>query len=127
MADEVQTGFGRTGRMFAVEHEHVQPDLLLVAKSLAAGLPLSGVIGRAELMDACPPGSAGGTYAGNPVSCAAALAVLDVFEREHLVERAGMLGARSLQRLHALQTRCRPSAMCVDWVPWWRWSSSRIA
>jgi 4-aminobutyrate aminotransferase/(S)-3-amino-2-methylpropionate transaminase len=105
VADEIQTGFGRTGRMFAVEHEDVHPDLLLVAKSLAGGLPLSGVVGRADLMDAPPPGTMGGTYAGNPVSCAAALAVLDVFAREGLVERAGVLGTRSLARLQALQAQ----------------------
>ena len=87
VADEVQTGFGRTGRMFAMEHFGVEPDLMTVAKSIAAGLPLSGVIGRAEIMDGAHAGAIGGTYIGNPVAQAAALAVLDVFEEEDLVAR----------------------------------------
>src|SRR4029079_5275433 len=77
VADEVQSGFGRTGRMFAMEHFGVEPDLGVVAKSIAAGLPLSGVIGRAEILDAAHPGAVGGTFIGNPVALAAALAVLD--------------------------------------------------
>jgi 4-aminobutyrate aminotransferase/(S)-3-amino-2-methylpropionate transaminase len=92
VADEVQTGFGRTGRMFAMEHFTVEPDLLTVAKSIAAGLPLSGVVGKAEIMDAPVDGGVGGTYVGNPVAQAAALAVLDVFEEEQLVERARHVG-----------------------------------
>src|SRR4029077_11045934 len=88
VADEVQTGFGRTGKMFAMEHYSVQPDLICVAKSLAGGFPLSGVIGRAAIMDAADPGGLGGTYAGNPPACVAALAVLDVFEDEKLLERS---------------------------------------
>jgi 4-aminobutyrate aminotransferase / (S)-3-amino-2-methylpropionate transaminase / 5-aminovalerate transaminase len=92
VADEVQTGFGRTGRMFAMEHFDVEPDLVVVAKSIAAGLPLSGVLGRAAIMDAPHEGAVGGTYVGNPVALAAALAVLDVFEDEGLVERAGAIG-----------------------------------
>src|SRR6266496_2099895 len=86
VVDEVQTGFGRTGRMFAIEHFGVEPDLMTVAKSIAAGLPLSGVVGKAEIMDAPGPNAIGGTYVGNPVAQAAALAVLDVFEDEGLVE-----------------------------------------
>ena len=82
IADEVQTGFGRTGRMFAMEHYDMEADLICVAKSLAGGFPLSGVIGRAAIMDAAEPGGLGGTYAGNPLSCVAALAVLDIFEEE---------------------------------------------
>lgn len=105
VVDEIQTGFGRTGRMFGVEHAGVEPDLLVVAKSLAAGLPLSGVIGRAELMDAPEPGSLGGTYSGNPVACAAALAVLDVFAEERLVERARALGDLIRPRLEQLRDR----------------------
>ncbi len=97
--DEVQTGFGRTGRMFAVEHSGVDPDLLLTAKSLAAGLPLAAVVGRAEMMDAPLPGGLGGTYGGNPVACAVALAVIEVFEREGLVERAQHLGQMALERM----------------------------
>ena len=92
IADEVQSGIARTGRWFAVEHSGVVPDLITVAKSLAGGWPLAGVIGRAEVMDAVPPGGLGGTYAGNPVACAAALAVLDVIEREGLLARATAIG-----------------------------------
>src|SRR5207245_499718 len=88
IADEVQTGFGRTGRMFAYQHAGIDPDLVVMAKSLSGGLPLSAVVGRAKIMDAPLPGGLGGTYAGNPLACAAALAVLDVFESEQLVARA---------------------------------------
>jgi 4-aminobutyrate aminotransferase / (S)-3-amino-2-methylpropionate transaminase / 5-aminovalerate transaminase len=105
IADEVQTGFGRTGTMFAMEHYDVEPDLICVAKSLAGGFPLSGVIGRAPIMDAAEPGGLGGTYAGNPLACVAALAVLDVFEDEKLLERSQAIGARLKARLKALQTR----------------------
>ena len=94
VADEVQTGFGRTGKMFAMEHYDVAPDLICVAKSLAGGFPLSGVIGRAPIMDAADPGGLGGTYAGNPLACAAALAVLDVFREENLLDRSNAIGAR---------------------------------
>jgi 4-aminobutyrate aminotransferase / (S)-3-amino-2-methylpropionate transaminase / 5-aminovalerate transaminase len=92
VVDEVQTGFGRTGRLWGIEHAEVQPDLVTVAKSIAAGLPLSGVIGKAEIMDAPGDSAIGGTYVGNPVAQAAALAVLDVFEEEGLSERAGAIG-----------------------------------
>lgn len=94
IADEIQTGFARTGKMFGIEHSGVEPDLVTVAKSLAGGFPLSGVIGRAEIMDAAGPGGLGGTYAGSPIACAAALAVLDVIEEEGLIERANAVGAR---------------------------------
>lgn len=94
IADEVQTGFGRTGRLFACEHEGVAPDLLVTAKSLAAGMPLAAVIGRAELMDRPIEGGLGGTYAGNPLACAAAHAVLDMFESGELLHRAEAIGAR---------------------------------
>ena len=103
VADEVQTGFGRTGKMFAMEHYSVEPDLICVAKSLAGGLPLSGVIGRAAMMDAAEPGGLGGTYAGNPLACAAALAVLDVFEEEGLIARANAIGARLKARLETIR------------------------
>ncbi len=93
IADEVQTGFGRTGTMFAMEHAGVAADLTVLAKSLGGGLPISAVTGRQEIMDAPAPGGLGGTFAGNPVACAAALAALDVFEEERLVERARMIGA----------------------------------
>ena len=90
IVDEVQTGFGRTGRMFAIEHYGVEPDLMVVAKSIAGGLPLSGVLGRAEIMDAPGDSAIGGTYVGNPVAQAAALAVLDVIDEEGLVARASV-------------------------------------
>jgi len=92
IADEIQSGYGRTGRMFAIEHTGVEPDLLTVAKSLAGGFPLSGVIGRAAVMDAVEPGGLGGTYGGSPIGCAAALAVLDVIEQEKLLARADDIG-----------------------------------
>jgi 4-aminobutyrate aminotransferase/(S)-3-amino-2-methylpropionate transaminase len=94
IADEVQTGFGRTGRLFACEHEGVEPDLLVAAKSLAAGLPLAAVIGRAEIMDAPEVGGLGGTYGGNPLACAAAHAVLDLFESGDLLRRSEEIGSR---------------------------------
>jgi 4-aminobutyrate aminotransferase/(S)-3-amino-2-methylpropionate transaminase len=103
IVDEVQTGFGRTGRMFAIEHSGVEPDLMLLAKSLAGGLPLAAVVGKAKIMDAPLPGGLGGTYGGNPVACAAALAVIEVFEREGLVERGQRLGALALERMRAWQ------------------------
>lgn len=94
IADEVQTGAGRTGRWFAMEHSGVIPDLTTTAKSLAGGFPLSAVVGRAEIMDAPAPGGLGGTYAGNPLACVAALAVMDVFEREDLLGKARQIGER---------------------------------
>jgi len=103
IADEVQTGFGRTGKMFAMEHHTVEADMICVAKSLAGGFPLSGVIGRAAIMDAADPGALGGTYAGNPIACAAALAVLEVFEQEKLLDRANAIGSRITARLEAMR------------------------
>jgi 4-aminobutyrate aminotransferase/(S)-3-amino-2-methylpropionate transaminase len=105
VVDEVQTGFGRTGKMFAVEHYGIEPDLLLVAKSIAAGLPLSGVLGKAAIMDAPAEGGVGGTYVGNPVAQAAALAVLDVFEDERLVDRAESIGETIRGRMLGWQRR----------------------
>jgi 4-aminobutyrate aminotransferase/(S)-3-amino-2-methylpropionate transaminase len=105
VVDEVQTGFGRTGKMFAIEHYGVEPDLITLAKSIAAGLPLSGVIGKAEIMDAPGDSAIGGTYVGNPVAQAAALAVLDVFEEEGLVARAAELGDRLRARMESWQER----------------------
>ncbi|MFA5677193.1 MAG: 4-aminobutyrate--2-oxoglutarate transaminase [Pseudomonas sp.] len=102
VADEVQTGAGRTGSFFAMEQMGVTADLTTFAKSVAGGFPLAGVCGRAELMDAIAPGGLGGTYAGNPVSCAAALAVLDVFEEENLLTRARTLGNMLTSRLQQL-------------------------
>ena len=105
LVDEVQTGFARTGKMFAIEHSGVKPDLMTVAKSLAGGFPLSGVIGKAEIMDAAEPGGLGGTYAGSPLACVAALAVLDVIKEENLIERANVVGARVKARLEAMAKR----------------------
>ncbi|HRP09769.1 MAG TPA: 4-aminobutyrate--2-oxoglutarate transaminase [Terricaulis sp.] len=105
IADEVQTGFARTGKMFAMEHYDVRPDLITMAKSLAGGFPLSAVTGRAALMDKVEPGGLGGTYGGSPVGCAAALAVLDVIEQEGLNARAEALGKKAKARLNELRTR----------------------
>jgi 4-aminobutyrate aminotransferase/(S)-3-amino-2-methylpropionate transaminase len=105
IADEVQSGFGRTGALFASERYGIEPDLIVTAKSLGGGLPLAAVTGRAEIMDAPGPGGLGGTFGGNPLSCAAALAVLDLFERENLLERANELGDRFQTR--AREWRCR--------------------
>lgn len=102
IADEVQTGFARTGRMFGIEHSGIEPDLMTLAKSLGGGFPLSGVIGRAEIMDSVQPGGLGGTYAGSPIACAAALAVLDVIEDEGLVARANRIGERLRNQLEGL-------------------------
>ncbi|MGF6770274.1 4-aminobutyrate aminotransferase [Paraburkholderia sp. GAS199] len=104
IADEVQTGFARTGKLFAMHHYDVVPDLMTVAKSLAGGMPLSGVIGRAEIMDAAAPGGLGGTYAGNPLAVASAHAVLDIIDEEQLCERATLLGDRIKAKLIALQS-----------------------
>ncbi|MDD3444459.1 MAG: 4-aminobutyrate--2-oxoglutarate transaminase [Zavarzinia sp.] len=105
VADEVQTGFARTGRIFGIEHSGVEPDLVTVAKSLGGGFPISGVIGKAAIMDGADPGGIGGTYAGSPVSCAAALAVLDVIAEEKLLDRANAIGARIKARLARIATR----------------------
>jgi 4-aminobutyrate aminotransferase/(S)-3-amino-2-methylpropionate transaminase len=105
VVDEVQTGFGRTGRMFATEHYGVEPDLMTVAKSIAGGLPLSGVVGKAEIMDSLWDNAVGGTYVGNPVALAAAVAVLDVFEEEGLVERAQRIGDTIRARMLGWQER----------------------
>jgi 4-aminobutyrate aminotransferase/(S)-3-amino-2-methylpropionate transaminase len=105
VVDEVQTGFGRTGRMWGIEHSGIEPDLVTVAKSIAAGLPLSGVLGRAEIMDAPGDSAIGGTYVGNPVAQAAALAVLDVFEEEGLSERAAAIGETIRARMISWQER----------------------
>ena len=105
VADEVQTGVARTGRFFAIEHFGVEPDLITVAKSIAAGLPLSGVLGRAEIMDAPPDSAIGGTYVGNPVAQAAALAVLDIVEDEGLCDRAVAIGDTIRGRMHGWESR----------------------
>jgi 4-aminobutyrate aminotransferase len=103
IADEVQTGFARTGKMFAMEHFGVSPDLMTMAKSMAGGTTLSAVVGRTAIMDAPAPGGLGGTYAGNPLAIAASHAVLDIMRDERLPERANVLGVRLLSRLQKLQ------------------------
>jgi 4-aminobutyrate aminotransferase/(S)-3-amino-2-methylpropionate transaminase len=105
VVDEVQTGFGRTGKLFAIEHYGIEPDLITVAKSIAAGLPLSGVLGKAEIMDAPGDSAIGGTYVGNPVAQAAALAVLDVFEDEGICDHAVQLGETIRPRMESWQGR----------------------
>jgi 4-aminobutyrate aminotransferase/(S)-3-amino-2-methylpropionate transaminase len=105
IADEVQAGFARTGKMFGIEHQSVKPDLICVAKSLAGGFPLAGVIGRAEVMDAIAPGGLGGTYAGSPIAVAAALAVLDIIEEEQLLDRAHVMGERIRAAVNAAAAR----------------------
>ena len=109
IADEIQTGFARTGKVFAIEHAGVEPDLMTVAKSLAGGLPLSGVIGKAEIMDAPLRGGLGGTYGGPPVGCAAGLAVLDIIEEEKLCEKALHIG----EKIKAWGSRVQQSQNCV--------------
>jgi len=102
IADEVQTGFARTGDLFACDHEGIVPDIIVTAKGIAGGLPLSAITGRAEIMDSAHVGGLGGTYAGNPLACAAALASIDAFENDGLVERAAAIGELMLGRLRAL-------------------------
>ena len=103
VADEIQTGFGRTGRFFCSEYAGIEPDLLTAAKGLAGGFPIATVTGKAEIMDAPLPGGLGGTYAGSPIACAAAIAVLEVIEEEGLVARANELGERFVARICALK------------------------
>lgn len=103
VVDEVQTGFARTGKMFGVQHSGVEPDLVAVAKALAGGFPLAGVIGRAEIMDKLSVGGLGSTYGGHPISCAAAIATLDVIEEENLVQRANTIGAQIIDRLNDIK------------------------
>jgi 4-aminobutyrate aminotransferase / (S)-3-amino-2-methylpropionate transaminase / 5-aminovalerate transaminase len=105
IADEIQCGFGRTGRMFAIEHSGVEPDLITIAKSVAGGVPLSAVTGRAEIMDSPGPGGLGGTFAGSPLGCAAGLAVLEVMREERLLQRAQDIGRFLSSRLKGLQVR----------------------
>jgi 4-aminobutyrate aminotransferase/(S)-3-amino-2-methylpropionate transaminase len=105
IADEIQSGFARTGKLFAIEHSGVKPDLITTAKSLAGGMPLSAVIGRASLMDAPDPGGLGGTYAGNPAACAAGIAVLDVIKEERILDKATTLGEKLIARLKQMSMR----------------------
>lgn len=111
VADEIQTGFGRAGKMFAMEHFGVNPDLTCVGKSMGGGLPLSGIVGRADIIDSVGPGGLGGTFAGNPVACAAALAVLDVIEDEGLLERGLKLGAHIDDRFKEIASK--NSVQCI--------------
>ncbi|RUR34424.1 4-aminobutyrate--2-oxoglutarate transaminase [Vreelandella nanhaiensis] len=108
--DEVQSGFGRTGKMFAIEHSGVEPDIMTMAKSMADGMPISAVVGTDHLMDASGPNSLGGTYTGSPTACAAALAVMDVFEEENILERSRALGEKLTKRFNQWQARYA----CVD-------------
>lgn len=105
IADEIQTGIGRTGHMFAMEYYGVAPDITTTAKSLAAGMPLSAVVGKKEIMDAVHPAGIGGTYGGNPLACEAALAVFDIFESENLLEKARQLGTTLHSYFHELQEK----------------------
>jgi len=111
IADEIQAGFGRTGTMFAIEHSGVVPDLITVAKSMAGGYPIAGVIGRADVMDAMAPGGLGGTYGGNPVACAAALAAIDAIESEGLLDRSLKLGEHFRVRFAEIGARTAPYRM----------------
>ncbi len=105
ICDEIQTGFARTGRMFAAEHFGIEPDLMTLAKSLAGGFPLAAIVGKAAIMDAPVVGGLGGTYAGSPIACAAALAVLDVMKEEDLLARSEKVGSRIRKRMESLQTK----------------------
>ncbi len=105
IADEIQSGFGRTGKFFAMEHMGVEPDLITTAKSLAGGFPLAAVVGRAKIMDAPDPGGIGGTYAGNPIACAAALGVFEAFETEGLLEKSVKQGETIMKRLIAIKAK----------------------
>jgi 4-aminobutyrate aminotransferase-like enzyme len=105
IADEIQSGFGRTGKFFAMEHYGVEPDLMTAAKSLAGGFPLAAVVGRAKIMDAPDPGGIGGTYAGNPIACAAALGVFEAFETENLLELATKQGETIMKRMNGIKAK----------------------
>lgn len=105
IADEIQTGFGRTGKYFAMEHYGVEPDLITISKSMAAGLPISGVIGRQEVMDQANPGELGGTYCGSPLGCRAGIAVLEVMEKEHINDRATAIGQRVMEKFSDMYDR----------------------
>lgn len=105
IADEIQTGFARTGKMFASEYSGIEPDLITMAKGIAGGYPIAAVVGKADIMDAPNPGGLGGTYGGSPIGCVAALAVLDVIKEENLIDRANQIGERIVKRLTALQEK----------------------
>jgi 4-aminobutyrate aminotransferase/(S)-3-amino-2-methylpropionate transaminase len=103
IADEIQTGFARTGKMFCMHHHNIEPDLITMAKGIAGGYPISAVVGKSDIMDAPLPGGLGGTYAGSPVACAAALAVQDVIVEENLIEKSNQIGEKFSQRLQLIQ------------------------
>ncbi len=122
IADEVQTGAGRTGTFFAMEQMGVAADITTFAKSIAGGFPLSGITGRAEMMDAIGPGGLGGTYGGNPLACAAALAVIETFEKEQLLARANQVGTVIKEALGKLQQEYDFIADVRGLGAWWPWS-----
>jgi len=105
ICDEVQTGFARTGKMFATEHSGIEPDLMTIAKAMGNGYPISGVVGKAAVMDKVAPGGLGGTYGGNPIACAASLATIKVMEEENICERSQKVGARMVERINAMKNR----------------------
>ena len=105
IVDEIQTGMGRTGKLFAIDHWGVEPDIITTAKSLAGGMPLSAITGRADIMNLPHPGGLGGTYGGNPISCSAALAVLEIFLEDGLLKRAEDLGVKLRKRFDAMQEK----------------------
>lgn len=113
IVDEVQTGFGRTGKMFALEHYRINADVITLSKSLAAGIPMSAVVGNSDIMDSLPPGSFGGTYSGTPLGCAAALAVMDIIEDEKLVERSAELGMIASAKLAGISFHDKGSMMAI--------------
>jgi 4-aminobutyrate aminotransferase/4-aminobutyrate aminotransferase/(S)-3-amino-2-methylpropionate transaminase len=119
IADEVQGGIARTGKMFSIEHAGVIPDLLTTAKGLGGGLPLSAVTGRASIMDSAHPGGLGGTYGGNPLSIAAAHAELDVIESKSYAPAPRGWGRKCVPSWTPSRSSCRVSAMCAGWAPWW--------
>ncbi|WP_447529669.1 4-aminobutyrate--2-oxoglutarate transaminase [Vreelandella sp. TE19] len=110
IVDEVQSGFGRTGKLFAIEHSDVEPDIMTMAKSMADGMPISAIVGTDKIMDASGPNSLGGTYTGSPTACAAALAVLEVFEEENILEQSLALGNKLVKRFHEWQNKFD----CID-------------
>lgn len=118
IADEVQSGFARTGKLFALEHSGIEADILTTAKSLANGMPLSAVVGTAKVMDASGPNSLGGTYSGNPLSCAAALAVIDAIEEENILARSEQMGNMLAERFAAWEERFPPSPTAANSAPW---------
>ena len=116
IADEVQCGMGRTGKLFAIEHYGIVPDLIVTAKSLGAGMPIGATTGRAEIMDATHPGGVGGTYGGNPVACVAAIAAIEMIRQPAFLARAGRLGTSCARCWKAGSASTRSSATCAAWA-----------